>query len=57
MPLAVPHQINYVTKILCVLQTDSAYDYQRGGRKYFSITVSFSTHTQAQSSQHEGQYL
>ena len=35
MPLVAPHQINYVTKILCGLQTAYAYEYQRGGRKYF----------------------
>lgn len=37
MPLVLvaPHQITYVAKILCGLQTASACDYQRGGRKYF----------------------
>lgn len=35
MPFVVPHQINYMTKILCELQTTIAYKYQRRGKKSF----------------------
>lgn len=35
MPFVVPHQINYVTKVLCELQTTIAYKYQRRGKKSF----------------------